>query len=420
MSTLKSQRVQLFDSWIRKIRIKMRSFPERIWELIEIPVKSDLPPFGPTLAISRLKARIRSKKDMIMSHTKTLLLIPLIALVSACGTSGTSADLPSTSAVNSQSQSQTGSSISLSASSSMVAPSGAVQFTASGGTPPYTYMNPSNVGTLTASTGYYVAPAYSTTVTIEAFDSLGQMASASISVSGNSIVTTPTSVPLSMIASSSSITVGSSVALTVSGGTAPYNYSVASGDGTLSVIGSSTSVINAYSSVSSDAGMSVSIGVTDSSNPPQTVYTAINVTSSTTTPTCSTSPVMLLSATYSGTKAITSYYSPYGGNCFFSASPDPFDTVTCTGMTNVPAISAYYYTCSGQMKMYDITVNGINSLGYYAGLPRGECNGFYTSASIPVSAPIGQLQIDARSGSQVTIYGIPSCSFSGLPVMTSN
>jgi hypothetical protein len=181
------------------------------------------------------------------------------------------------------------------------------------------------------------------------------------------------------------------------------------------VSGTSTSTTTTYTSSSLDS-TNIELEVIDSSSPAQIVYSsvAISGTSSstgtgTTATGCSTAPVALLSAVYDDTKSIQAYYSPYGGTCVLSASPDKNDTITCTGMTNVPAMSAYYYSCSGSMKMYGIEVNGVDTFGEFAGLPNGECNGGFTSYSAPVSAAITQLQIDARSGEQVIIYGVPSC-----------
>jgi len=105
-------------------------------------------------------------------------------------------------------------------------------FTGSGGTAPYTYSISSGGGSVNSSTGAFTAPSSAQTVTVLVTDSTGLTGTATATiVQGPSISPSTVSVGLS-----------ENYTFTVSGGTAPYTYSVASGTGS---IGAGTGVYTA-------------------------------------------------------------------------------------------------------------------------------------------------------------------------------
>lgn len=115
-----------------------------------------------------------------------------------------------------------------------------VQFTASGGNPPYTFIVKSGGGVINAQTGSYSAPSQPASVEVRVEDNNDLNAVKTISVvSGTSSYT------LTVTPSSTSVAVNSTVTFSATGGTAPYSFSVVSGGGSIQ---SSTGVFTAPSS----------------------------------------------------------------------------------------------------------------------------------------------------------------------------
>jgi hypothetical protein len=73
----------------------------------------------------------------------------------------------------------------LTAPTSIIAPGATLQFTASGGTPPYTYSLTTGIGSVDPNVGLYTAPTSVTTqtsVTVRAQDSVGDFATDTITI----------------------------------------------------------------------------------------------------------------------------------------------------------------------------------------------------------------------------------------------
>jgi hypothetical protein len=99
-------------------------------------------------------------------------------------------------------------------------------FAASGGKPPYAYavLSPA-LGSIDPASGLYTAPAQAGSDTVRATDSIGNTADAELTV-------TPPG-PLAISPSSITLTAGSSITFSASGGLTPYSFSIAAGAGTI-------------------------------------------------------------------------------------------------------------------------------------------------------------------------------------------
>jgi hypothetical protein len=93
----------------------------------------------------------------------------------------------------------------ISPATSTVAASSSFQFSASGGTAPYSYIHTAGAGSL-SSTGYFTAAAYAATDVITVTDSLGFMSQVTITTSAASTTTASTTISISSISTNNQLT----------------------------------------------------------------------------------------------------------------------------------------------------------------------------------------------------------------------
>ncbi|MGE4133255.1 MAG: hypothetical protein AB7F86_16550 [Bdellovibrionales bacterium] len=163
----------------------------------------------------------------------------------------------------------TASTLTLSPPSANVVPGGTVQFTASGGSPPYQFsLGPGSPGSLSqgsATTVTYNAPTSGSAGQVLVKDSSGNSAVANILI-GNTgsggLVLTPSTV---------AVAAGAQVTFSVSGGTPPYYLSATAGSFNQTVYTAPTS------------GGTVTVTATDSSSPVKTAQASVTVTGGTAT-----------------------------------------------------------------------------------------------------------------------------------------
>ena len=110
-----------------------------------------------------------------------------------------------------------------------IAVNNTVNFSAGGGTGPYTYSVFSGGGTVNASTGVYTAPGASGSATVRVTDSLGATASATITINA----------ALAISPVSQTTLINSTISFSASGGVTPYSYSIISGSGSINAISGS-------------------------------------------------------------------------------------------------------------------------------------------------------------------------------------
>lgn len=120
--------------------------------------------------------------------------------------------------------------LSVSLSSSTVAPSGVITVDASGGTEPYTYSIKSGSGSI-SDEGLFTAPAFEGETVVSVYDADGNYVYAYISIEYSDEVT------LTVSSSTSTILPESSLTFTASGGTSPYTFYMKSGSGSITTDG---------------------------------------------------------------------------------------------------------------------------------------------------------------------------------------
>jgi hypothetical protein len=125
----------------------------------------------------------------------------------------------------------TGGTIAIIPATITVAPSAVIDFSATGGSGKYSYTTFSSSGNLNATTGVYTAPSTVGQYTVVAVDSNNNYATATITVSNWASATTGT---LSLSPTSSTVTPGQVINISVSGGSGNYVFALSSGGGTLS------------------------------------------------------------------------------------------------------------------------------------------------------------------------------------------
>ncbi len=134
-----------------------------------------------------------------------------------------------------------------------------VTFTASGGTPPYTFGIASGAGSgsIDAATGVYTAPAAAGSDTVAVTDSSGQSGTASVTVVNGleELKISPTT---------ASVSVGNSISFVATGGVGPYTFDLQTNNS-----GGAITSGGVYSA-GSTTGVSDTIIVTDSDTPAQT------------------------------------------------------------------------------------------------------------------------------------------------------
>ena len=150
-------------------------------------------------------------ENFMLSQRKTnrllLLILPILALQFGCGKN---TPVVSSSALTNPNGIQL--SLTTTNGSLTVAPGSTLQFTASGGTAPYTYsiLSPASPtgGVIVAATGAYTAPASSMAVQISVQDSVGALGYAMVTVTTSTTTTTGTQVTLCTTSSNCQSTLG--------------------------------------------------------------------------------------------------------------------------------------------------------------------------------------------------------------------
>lgn len=191
----------------------------------------------------------------------TSLLVMSLAtiLLSACSSGSSPTSFATTSMAS------TASGVQINPSVQTVQEGGQFQFSATGGLPPYTFSVVSGEGSIDSSTGVYSAPGNPGSAQISVQDSTGSTAYATVTVGAGGSSNT-----LAVGPDNQTIAPGATLQLSVSGGAAPYVFSIVSGGGT---INSSTGLYTAPSQAST-----VEVQVSDSSTPSQQVaYVTITV-----------------------------------------------------------------------------------------------------------------------------------------------
>lgn len=136
-------------------------------------------------------------------------------------------------------------------------------FSAAGGVGPYSFSVFSGVGIINPSTGVYTAPATSGVATIHVTDSLGAIASASVTINNALLIS-----PLSQ-----TTLINSSITFSQSGGVAPFLYSIIAGTG---AIDANTGVYSAPAS-NGTATVRVTDNLGNISDASVTITTALSI-----------------------------------------------------------------------------------------------------------------------------------------------
>jgi hypothetical protein len=171
--------------------------------------------------------------------------------------------------------------LALSAGTSSVAPNQTMQFSVTGGVAPYIFKITSGVGDIDSGTGLFLASATEGTVQVTVTDAAGAKASATVSVTA-SVAVDPGAVLVTSW-SPSSVQPSDHVTLSVTGGTAPYTYTLIQGNGTLTgaqyaaPATAEAVTINVTDSSSNSARIAFSVGAIVSSTVPGISLASINI-----------------------------------------------------------------------------------------------------------------------------------------------
>ena len=186
-----------------------------------------------------------------------------------------------------------------------------ISFSNSGGVAPYTFSVFSGTGSVNASTGSYLAPVSNGSAVVRVTDSLGNFASANVTVTTS----------LSLLPATTTLAVNNTATFTAVGGTGPFSYSLFSGTG---IINSSTGIYTAPA-----ASGSAVVRVTDSlgatANASITINPALTISP--------TSQTMSINGTlnFSASNGVSPYtYSVFSGTGTINSS---------TGVYTAPASS---------------------------------------------------------------------------------
>jgi hypothetical protein len=190
-----------------------------------------------------------------------------MGLITGCQATGVSSAPAVVSASTSATTSSAGVVI-ISPSSQTISPSASLQYSATGGTPPYTYSVASGGGSISSTTGLYMAPSAGATVEIAVEDSVGNYSYASLTISSSAI--------LLSAASGGVNTASGTDQMTASGGTPPYTYSVT---GCALTTGCGTIDPNAgiYTAPATLPATTTSVEIQAEDNVGSIAYTVINV-----------------------------------------------------------------------------------------------------------------------------------------------
>jgi hypothetical protein len=140
----------------------------------------------------------------------------------------------------------TTSTLSILPSSGTVSPSNFLQFTVSGGTPPYTYSILSGAGNISQG-GLYSAGAGTGLTTVAATDAAGSTVLAYVTVGTGGGGSTGT--VLTIVPASATVTPNGTIQLSAVNGTAPYSYSMHAGNGSVNASGLYTASNSVGSSI---------------------------------------------------------------------------------------------------------------------------------------------------------------------------
>lgn len=205
--------------------------------------------------------------------------------------------------------------LNLSPASIDVVQTGSVSFSAAGGVTPYTYSIVSGGGSINNSTGEYTAPNTAGSAVIRVTDSLGNLASSSVTVAS----------PVQISPVSYTLAVNNQKTFTASGGLAPYTFSLVSGVGAITTAGVYTAP---GTSGVATVKVTDSLGQVASAN--LTINAALSLSPSTLTMAQSSS------ATFAASGGVSPYsYSLISGGGSINSSSGAFTSPTSAGLVSI-------------------------------------------------------------------------------------
>ena len=200
-------------------------------------------------------------------------------------------------------------------------------FTGSGGVSPYTYSIPSGGGSINSSTGAYTAPASNGSATIQVTDSLGNTATAAVTIT-TTLGISPSSVTLA---------VNNTRTFAATGGTSPFTFSILSGGGTIN----SSSGLYTAPATSGSATVRVTDSLGATANATVTINAALAISPS--------SQIVLISSTntFTGSAGVSPYtYSIASGGGSINSSTGAYTAPASNGSATIQVMDSLGNTAS--------------------------------------------------------------------------